>query len=145
MMLPYWTVFLGPIAVAFTVAFCAILVLKRLNYYTSVLLQNAVQSSVKRDRSAIDTADAISQKLDEAAGLIAQTVQASSMHVINEMKEDLKGVHVRLHKLEGSVAHKEAEIVDLLDAHPLAAPKAGALTPEAAARILGEISVGPKK
>jgi hypothetical protein len=139
MTVPIWMLMVAPVAVGFLVALCAYLMLKRLNYYTSVLLKNAIDATIERKTSALhaaaslaserettalvlskkveDTADVLSKKVEDTAASLAVRVEESAIQILDNIQEDLKAVHKRLHNLEGSVFHKEAEINEMLDTH----------------------------
>jgi len=134
----FWAIFLGQGMVASVMAFCAWLILKRLNYYASVLLKNSIDTTEERKSSAIHTANALateregtakalsqkvdetavilSQKVEETATVLASKVEGNLSSMIVAMQKDLKEVHSRLRIVEG---HKEKDIEHMIDTHEI--------------------------
>ena len=77
-----------------------------------------------------ETAKNLSQKVEDTAATLAVRVEETALQILANMQEDLKAVHKRLHALEGSVAHKEKEINERLDAHERPAPITAAVAAE---------------
>ena len=103
------------IGLALIVVLCCYLILRRLNYYTAALLQQAIKTAEERKATTLLVAEQLKEynaSTSEALGL--KVIEAAAV-LVGSLKADLKGIHRRMHLVEGSVALREIEIMKKLD------------------------------
>ena len=111
---PLWTVYLGPLVVITTVILCNFLTLKRLNFYTAILQQQAINTATERKDLALvvaaklatereQAAQLVHKKLDEAAKIVKDTTLLVAEALSDERKAIAVSVNEKLEKAADEV------------------------------------------